>query len=153
MVRNTLLTEKIRCEEELAEDLPLTCGDAQGFQQVILNLITNARAAMKDGGTLRVRTRATPEGVEIEVSDTGHGIPRANLERVFDPFFTTKAPGEGTGLGLAISHEIIDQAGGRITVDSRDRDEAGPGRCGTTFRVTLPAASRSSGSVQTAATA
>ena len=140
MVRNTLLTEKVRFVTELQDGLPPVMGDPQGIQQVLLNLISNARGAMKDGGTLTVRTRSLGTRVELAVSDTGHGIPRKNRERIFDPFFTTKAPGEGTGLGLSISHGIIEKAGGTISVESRHESEAGPGRPGTTFRVILPAA-------------
>ncbi len=140
MVRGTLLTEKIGCHEELDDTLPPARGDAQGFHQVVLNLITNARAAMKGGGVLRVRTGQAGGSVEIQVRDTGHGIPRADLEHIFDPFFTTKPPGEGTGLGLSISHGIVEKAGGRITVESHHVAEVGPNRCGTVFRIFLPVA-------------
>jgi two-component system, NtrC family, sensor histidine kinase HydH len=140
IVRNTLLTETIRCVVVLEDALPPARGDGQGLQQVLLNLITNARAAMKAGGTLGLRTRRVGDWIEIEVSDTGHGIARQDLERIFDPFFTTKAPGEGTGLGLSISHGIVREAGGTIAVESRDVQEAGPERCGTTFRVRFPVA-------------
>ena len=140
IVRNTLLTEKVRCAVTLQEPLPPARCDPHGLQQVLLNLITNARGAMKNGGTLKVRTRQADDRVVIEIGDTGHGIPRKHLERIFDPFFTTKAPGEGTGLGLSISHGIVEKAGGTITVESRDEDEVGAERSGTTFRVILPAA-------------
>jgi len=138
IVRNTLLTEKIRCTAALEDGLPLARGDPQGIQQVLLNLITNARSAMKSGGTLTLRTRRVDDSVEVEVSDTGHGILPKDLERIFDPFFTTKAPGEGLGLGLSISHGIIEKAGGTITVESRYQGDLGPERSGTTFRVLLP---------------
>jgi signal transduction histidine kinase len=140
IVRNTLLTEKIQCSVDLDESAPPVRGDPQGIQQVLLNLITNARAAMKSGGTLALGTRRAGAFVEMEISDTGHGIPSADLERIFDPFFTTKAPGEGTGLGLFISHGIIEAAGGTITVESRAEADVGRERSGTTFRVSLPIA-------------
>ena len=140
IVRNTLLTEKIECVADLQEDAPRVHGDAQEMQQVILNLVSNARAAMKSGGTLTLRTRRVGNAVEIEVSDTGHGIRADDLERIYDPFFTTKAPGEGVGLGLSITHGIVQKAGGTITVESRHESEAGRERSGTTFRVSLPAA-------------
>jgi signal transduction histidine kinase len=145
MVKNTLLTEKIRCVVELEEGLPPVTGDPQGLQQVLLNLITNARAAMKGGGTLTLRTRRVGNRAEVSVSDTGTGIPRKLLERIFDPFFTTKAPGEGTGLGLSISHGIVEKAGGSIHVESRTADESGEGQTGTTFRILLPLASPEEG--------
>jgi signal transduction histidine kinase len=142
IVRNTLLTEKIRCDAALEEGLPCVRGDAEGIQQLLLNLITNARAAMKSGGTLVLRTRRVRDTVELEVSDTGHGIEPRHLERIFDPFFTTKAPGEGVGLGLSISHGIIEKAGGSMTVESQWEGDVGPERSGTTFRVSLPLAPR-----------
>ncbi len=141
IVRNTLLTEKIECAADLEDGVPLVRGDPQGLQQVLLNLVTNARGAMKAGGTLTLRTRRAGDRVVLDVSDTGHGIAPANLERIFDPFFTTKAPGEGTGLGLFISHDIIEDAGGTITVESRTAGEAGPEPPGTTFHVSLAVAS------------
>ncbi len=144
MVQNTLLTEKIVCHVDLQEGLPKAQGDPQGFQQVLLNLITNARGAMKDGGTLTVRSRREEDAVTVSVSDTGHGIRKEDLGRIFDPFFTTKAPGEGTGLGLSISHGIIEAAGGAITVQSHHEEEAEGEPHGTTFTLKLPVASQTS---------
>ncbi len=145
MVQNTLLTEKVECHAELHEDLPRVMGDPQGLQQVLLNLITNARGAMKkSGGTLTVETRRLDDRVAVSVSDTGHGIPKKDLGRIFDPFFTTKAPGEGTGLGLSISHGIVEKAGGKITVESTHEDDAGAGHSGTTFTVVLPVVAQKS---------
>jgi len=110
-------------------------GDHNKLIQVFLNLIQNAVQAMPDGGTLTLasRVRAGSGGGEIDVriSDTGVGIPPANLKKIFDPFFTTKDPGEGTGLGLAICHGIIQDLSGELTVESR------VGR-GTSFQVRLP---------------
>ncbi len=144
MVQNTLLTEKITCQVNLHEGLPRAKGDPQGFQQVLLNLITNARGAMKDGGTLTVRSRQEEEAVTVSVSDTGHGIRQKDLGRIFDPFFTTKAPGEGTGLGLSISHGIVEAAGGTISVQSHHEDEAEGDTPGTTFTLKLPIAPQAS---------
>ncbi len=139
MVTNTLLTDKIQCHVELQENLPRVMGDPQGIQQVLLNLITNARGAMKrEGGVLAVYSRREDGRVAVAVTDTGHGIRKKDLGRIFDPFFTTKAPGEGTGLGLSISHGIIEKAGGTITVESRHEDEAGTEHPGTTFTIHLP---------------
>jgi two-component system, NtrC family, sensor kinase len=107
---------------------------------VLLNLISNARAAMKAGGLLAVRTRLVDNRIQVEVRDTGLGIPRRDLDRIFDPFFTTKAPGEGSGLGLSISHGIIERVGGTISVESHELGDVGPERCGTTLRISLPVA-------------
>ncbi|MEW5984714.1 MAG: ATP-binding protein [Acidobacteriota bacterium] len=145
IVGNTLLTEKIQCALDLEESVPLVRGDPQGIQQVLLNLITNARAAMKSGGTLTLRTRREGGSVRMEISDTGHGIPSPVLERIFDPFFTTKAAGEGTGLGLFISHGIIQEAGGTMAVESRAETDVGRAESGTTVRVSLPVAPSSEG--------
>ncbi|MFQ5465909.1 MAG: ATP-binding protein [Thermodesulfobacteriota bacterium] len=117
--------------------VPTVMGSPTRLEQVIINLATNARDAMPEGGVLTVTTEHRSEGgrslVSIEVRDTGRGIPADALERVFDPFFTTKPAGKGTGLGLSISSRIIEEHGGTIRVDSRE------GR-GATFRITLPAA-------------
>jgi PAS domain S-box-containing protein len=105
--------------------------------QVFLNLLTNAADAIAEGSPaaheVRVTTRVDDVGrVVVEVTDTGHGIPREIAGRVFDPFFTTKPVGAGTGLGLTMCHRIVTELGGRIELDSA------PGA--TTFRVLLPAA-------------
>jgi signal transduction histidine kinase len=131
---------EIKIEKELASDLPRVMLDQQQIKQVLLNLFLNSMDAIGDGGgMLRVSTTriVKPEGdvwVQIEVEDTGCGIPAANLERVFDPFFTTKhqsGENEGTGLGLAIAHQIVREHRGDIHVRS---DEG----VGTTFRISLP---------------
>jgi signal transduction histidine kinase len=109
----------------------IICSPSQ-VNQVFLNLVTNAAQAMEGSpGGLTLTTRADGEGVAVEVADTGRGIPPEILPKIFDPFFSTKEVGKGTGLGLSISYKIVQQHGGRITVDSK------PG-AGTTFTVWLP---------------
>jgi signal transduction histidine kinase len=105
--------------------------DAHKLEQVLVNMALNAAAAMPAGGTLTFRHRTDGEFVTISVEDTGEGIPPENLGRIFDPFFTTKRIGKGTGLGLAVCKKIVDQHGGRISVESR------PG-AGTSFHIALP---------------
>jgi two-component system NtrC family sensor kinase len=141
---NDLVTEVISLSEQRAKyanvtirshlrpSLPVLQASPSEIQQVLLNLINNALDAMeKDGGAIDVTTRLDGKNVVMEVSDTGKGIPEANLSRLFDPFFTTKPVGKGTGLGLSICYGIIKKLGGDIEVESTV-DE------GTTFRVTVP---------------
>ena len=111
---------------------PLTCSPSQ-LNQVFLNLITNAAQATPDpGGTIILTTRLLGEReVVVDVDDNGHGIPADVLPRIFDPFFTTKDIGQGTGLGLSIAFKIVQQHGGRITVESKRGQ-------GTRFSVILP---------------
>jgi PAS domain S-box-containing protein len=110
--------------------------DAGQMEQVIINLATNARDAMPDGGTLTMETRMMDLGrpvVCLTVTDTGGGIDPEVAEHVFEPFYTTKEQGRGTGLGLATAHGIVTQAGGQIHVYSE------PG-LGATYKVLIPAA-------------
>jgi signal transduction histidine kinase len=112
---------------------------ATQIQQIILNLVINARQAMPQGGHLRVEVRGNHETnmAEIVVADTGTGVPPEQLRHIFEPFYTTKTPDDtgkgGTGLGLAICRDIIEAHNGRIRVESV------VGR-GTTFTVKLPLA-------------
>jgi two-component system NtrC family sensor kinase len=119
-----------------AEDSQLqVSGDEGQLQQALIILAENAVDAMPKGGTLTMRTRRG-EGstVMVEVSDTGLGVPPEHLAKIFDPFFTTKEVGRGTGLGLAVCYGIVEEHGGRISVESN------VGR-GTTFTLVLPATS------------
>jgi two-component system NtrC family sensor kinase len=139
VVKNTLLTKKVRLETSLAPGLPLAQGDPQELRQVFINMINNARDAMTGGGLLKVSTNLTPDGnrLAIEFTDTGNGIPREAQAKIFDPFFTTKKTGEGTGLGLSMSYGIITKFGGNIIFTSFPADEY-PEKHGTTFNVYLP---------------
>ena len=142
VVENILVTKNITLEMNLAEDLPKVRGDSGHFQQVFVNLITNAADAMEGGGILTISTRLNePDGrVEILFEDTGHGIKKEYRDRIFDPFFTTKRVGEGTGLGLSVSHGIVTKYGGEITFETVAEEEDRE-RKGTTFTVSLPVVS------------
>lgn len=106
--------------------------ESEKIRQVLINLIFNAADAIPEsGGRISLRTRKTSENIEIQVEDTGSGIPQEDLEKVFDPFFTTKEPGKGTGLGLAVCLGLIESMGGTIDFLS----EIGRG---TTVTVTVP---------------
>jgi len=110
--------------------------DADQVIQMLTNLLTNAVAAMPDGGTLTVRTGGDSARARFEVIDTGIGIPPENLKRIYEPFFTTKPIGKGTGLGLSVTYGIVKMHQGDIQVASNADPQAGP--TGTTFTVTLP---------------
>ena len=99
--------------------------------QVIMNLAVNARDAMPRGGTLAFATRSFANEVMLSITDTGCGMPAEVRRRVFEPFFTTKGIGKGTGLGLSVVHGIVQQAAGRIELDSVVD-------AGTSFRIYLP---------------
>jgi C4-dicarboxylate-specific signal transduction histidine kinase len=133
----------IEVERELGTGLHIL-GDPVRLEQVIMNLITNARDAVKkqersEGKRIRLRTylEAAGEGedersfVVYEVADNGDGIPERIAQKVFEPFFTSKAPGEGTGLGLSVAKQIVDDHGGRILIETAKG-------AGTTIRVLLP---------------
>jgi two-component system, cell cycle sensor histidine kinase and response regulator CckA len=138
--------EKNELKISAAPDLWYVMTDKHEFVQALFNLITNAKDAMPDGGTLTIRARNVPERetqkfehrefihgeyVLIEVGDTGHGMSREVMDKIFEPFFTTKAIGKGTGLGLASVYGMVKQSGGYIYPES----EVGKG---TTFRIYLP---------------
>jgi signal transduction histidine kinase/DNA-binding response OmpR family regulator len=106
-------------------------GDPSELSQVFMNLFTNARDAMPDGGTLNIEAREGDQQIIIRVSDTGCGMTEDTSRRVFDPFFTTKQAGQGTGLGLSTAYGIVHNYGGDIQVFSQ------PG-LGTVFTVRLP---------------
>ncbi len=126
-------TSRVNVIKHLQDDLPAVLGSANRLQQVFLNLFLNARDAMPSGGILEVRTGSQNGSVEVEITDTGAGIPRENVHRIFDPFFTTKGSGRGTGLGLSVSYGIIKEHAGRIDVRST------PGK-GTSFHLEFPVA-------------
>jgi len=101
------------------------------LRQVFLNMITNARDAMPNGGTLTVKTRLSGTNVEIEIEDTGVGIRKENLGRIFDSFFTTKGDVKGVGHGLSVCYGFVNEHGGDIRVESQEHK-------GTVFTVILP---------------
>lgn len=121
----------ITVQRHYAPNLPPIQGYGSELNQVWTNLIDNAIGAMNGQGLLTLTTRADGDGIVVEISDTGPGIPAAIQAQIFDPFFTTKPPGQGTGLGLSIAHTVVVQKqGGQFSVTSQ------PGA--TCFTVQLP---------------
>jgi PAS domain S-box-containing protein len=116
---------------DLADELTPIRGHRGKLQQVLLNLLINARDAVESGGRIQISSRFEQGTVIVEVEDNGQGIAEEDLPSIFDPFFTTKGHGRGTGLGLSISYGIVQELGGQIQVESHP-DEF------TRFRVLLP---------------
>jgi signal transduction histidine kinase/CheY-like chemotaxis protein len=116
---------------DAATSVPHVLIDPSQVEQIVLNLVVNARDAMPEGGKVKIAVGTTGRFASLEVTDTGTGMSPEIARRVFEPYFTTKARGKGTGLGLATVHGIVQHAGGEITVDS----ELGQGTC---FKVFLP---------------
>ncbi len=141
-----LIGEDVRLTTRLEPGLPAVLADPAQIEQVLANLVVNARDAMPRGGRVSITTRTVEDAgvamtagpgpgrwVALSVSDTGVGMTDEVLEHIFEPFFTTKETGKGTGLGLSTCFGIVSEAGGKITVESR------PG-AGTTMTVYLPQA-------------
>jgi two-component system cell cycle sensor histidine kinase/response regulator CckA len=141
-----IIGEDVRFSTQLAPNLEPVRVDPGQVEQVLLNLVVNARDAMPQGGALTIETApqevasashweraGTPPGryVRLTVRDTGHGMDETTLARIFEPFFTTKPPGQGTGLGLATVYGIVTQSGGHVHVESHPRQ-------GTCFDVLFP---------------
>lgn len=126
-------------------DIPLVSCSPSQINQVFLNLITNAAQATDEAtGAIIITTRRVNDtSVAVDVEDNGHGIPAETLPRIFDPFFTTKDVGKGTGLGLSIAFRIVDEHGGRLTVESKVGQ-------GTRFTVTLPVEAGAAGTARSA---
>jgi CheY-like chemotaxis protein len=141
-----LIGETIEMKVTVAPTRALIRADPSHIEQVIINLVTNARDAMPRGGALTITTSlveadgaatsAAGSYVVLSVGDTGVGMDPETQRRAFDPFFTTKGVGEGSGLGLATVYGIVEQSGGRISVDSK------PGE-GSRFDIYLPRATES----------
>jgi signal transduction histidine kinase len=121
----------VRVDFNYPEEPPAIVSDRGQLQQVFLNIINNAFAALEDGGHIEIGIqRVGGDAVAVSIADDGVGIPEEHLKQIFDPFFTTKK-GAGTGLGLSITYGIVEKLGGKIGVESRVGE-------GTRFTVTLP---------------
>lgn len=138
LIEHELRLQNIAFESSLTPAIPLIKADPQLIQQVVFDIITNAKWAVQKksdnkDGKITIKTQHDPQAnsVSIVISDNGVGIPRENLERIFEPFFTTKQVGEGTGLGLSIVYNIVKEHKGTITVES-ELDK------GSIFKISFP---------------
>ena len=131
LLEHPLEIGKIKVRRDLLSPAPVVLGAEHKLQQVLLNLLLNARDAMPRGGWLTIVTRIEGDRAVVEVGDTGSGIPSEQLSRIYDPFFTTKSIGQGTGLGLSITYGIVREHEGTINVESTVGQ-------GTRFVVSLP---------------
>jgi C4-dicarboxylate-specific signal transduction histidine kinase len=120
LAREELVTHGVTVTCEFAADVPLVLGDRIQLQQLFLNLIMNAIDAMTSvtdrPRRLLIKSSRHPEGVLVQVQDSGEGVDPEQADQIFEPFFTTKA--QGIGMGLAISHSIVEAHGGRLWVSS-----------------------------------
>jgi two-component system, NtrC family, sensor kinase len=133
LLARPIISQRIQVKKDLGRELPKVRGKVADLQQAVMQLLTNAKDAMPDGGTLTVRTEAIDDRlVKVSVEDTGHGLGEGMKERIFEPFFTTRASKGHKGMGLAIVHRIVDEHGGRITVDSVQGK-------GASFKIVFPA--------------
>ena len=133
LTQHKMELQNIRLVTDFKAVTAMIKGDANRLQQVLLNLIFNAIEAMPAGGELHVTSCLVNNNqeIQIEVRDTGHGIPEKQINHIFDPFYTTKKEGEGTGLGLSIVYGVVNNHGGKIRAKSRENE-------GTVFILNFP---------------
>jgi signal transduction histidine kinase len=134
IIQYQLRTGNIEVTTQLDPSLPVVFADSHQIQQVLLNVINNARQAIEAHqarGSIKIITEADEQNIRVIIHDNGPGIPEENLRRIFDPFFTTKEVGKGTGLGLSLCYGIIREHGGTITPLNRHGE-------GATFIIELP---------------
>jgi PAS domain S-box-containing protein len=131
LLENQINLKGIRIEKSLSTDIPVFLGNETQLAQVVMNIIQNGAQAIEGNGVISIHTlidRAKDE-IQVEISDTGKGIPAEHLDRLFEPFFTTRE--EGTGLGLSVAYGIVKNHEGRIEVESEEKR-------GSTFRLLFP---------------
>ncbi|TET89041.1 MAG: PAS domain S-box protein [Desulfobacteraceae bacterium] len=138
LLENQTLFNDIEIEKNMMPSPPFVMADTQQLNHLFMNIILNAVEAMGKNGKLTLKTSKSPkeDKLNIEISDTGPGIPEDVLPHIFEPFFTTKEEGKGTGLGLSMVYSIVENHGGKIMAKSK------PGE-GATFIIELPLATQS----------
>jgi nitrogen-specific signal transduction histidine kinase len=136
-LNSLIIQDNIMIEKSIDPKLDIIECDKEQMIQVISNLAKNAIEVMPNGGTLSIHAFYRDfNSVALEISDTGSGISKANMDKIFTPFFTTKPNGKGTGLGLSTTYGIIKMHKGKITVDSNN--DTSKGKTGTKFKIILP---------------
>jgi signal transduction histidine kinase len=128
-IAHTPIPDNIKLTNKLKSGLPEVKIDTDQIRQVFVNVITNALQAMTEGGELTVVAKAVDSFLQVEIADTGEGIPEENIGKIFDPLYTMKA--KGIGLGLAVCKSIIERHEGRIEAKSIAGE-------GTTFTIKFP---------------
>ena len=136
MLINHEIKNRIEIITEFGELPPVKCYPNQ-LNQVFMNILVNAYQSIESNGKIIIKTKKQDESIVITISDTGKGIPQADISRIFDPGFTTKGVGVGTGLGLSICYQIIEKHNGKISVESNEEKE-------TTFKIEIPIVKESS---------
>ncbi len=133
LIQNQLKISNIQLSKEFPDESFFINGNRSKLEQILVSIITNAVQSMNDAGTLTVKVLPDDENknILVKISDTGKGIPEADLKNIFEPFFTTKVPGEGTGLGLAVCYTLVTEHQGEIDVESEEG-------VGTTFTIKMP---------------
>ncbi len=128
---NYRIHSSVEIKKEYSNNLPELQGEIGGIHQVFTNILSNALDAIEKGGTIKIKTKQKKNGIEINISDSGCGIPAKIIHRITEPFFTTKPPGKGTGLGLSISYNIVFEHNGELLINSEENK-------GTSVSVFLP---------------
>jgi len=145
VIEHTFRLNQVVVQHEYNKKIDLIMkGDKEKIKQVFINLLNNALDAVKENGNILIETKSviaisgkTQNGIEISISDTGHGIERDNIDKIFEPFYTTKGPDKGTGLGLSVTFGIIKEHNGTIkafspSISGRNKNK------GTQFIIALP---------------
>lgn len=132
LVKHELKLDNIVICKNVTENLPCIAADEKQIQEILFNIIRNGAQAIKENGYINIDIVGDEKYVYVDITDSGEGISKENLQKIFNPFFTTKEPGKGTGLGLFIVKQIVEKNGGRISV----RSEKGKG---TTFTLRFAA--------------
>ena len=133
LIRGLYEKEGISLDEELTDNLPQISGNFRQIQEIILNMMSNAKDAILESGkgsSIKIKTGQSNGNVILEVSDDGPGIPREFQDKIFEPFFTTKPPGKGIGLGLFVTYNIIKEHNGKISLRNQEK--------GATFKIEFP---------------